>query len=179
MIQKLTKPIPVFRAGIKTPLLICKLVMIIFMISTMQVNAAEPNSKSDNVLQQISVTGTVKDQDGLPMPGVNIIVEGTTIGILTDVNGAYTISVPNANSVLVFSFVGYEDMKVPVAGKSKIEVTLVASTQALDEIVVIGYGTQKKKDVASAITVVMQNRLLNSLCKTLQPRFRGLPRVFR
>ena len=98
------------------------------MVSTMQVNAVDRNSNPDNILQQISVTGKVKDKDGQPMPGVNILVEGTTIGVITDVNGNYTISVPNANAILVFSFIGLPDTRVSVAGKTKIDVSLVPVT---------------------------------------------------
>ena len=88
------------------------------------------------------------------MPGVNIQVKGTALGAITDVNGRYSISAPNANVTLVFSFVGYNQLEVPVSGKSVVDAALQPSTESLDEVVVIGYGTQKKKDLASAIAVV-------------------------
>jgi len=174
MKQKPNKPIPISKTGIRNPLLIIALVLIASMVSNIEVNAVEYNSKSDNLLQQQTVTGTVKDKDGQTMAGVNILVEGTTKGIITDANGNYSISVPNANSVLVFSFVGYEDMKVPVAGKSKIEVSLVATTLTLEEIVVIGYGTQKKKDVASAITVVDAKQIAKQPVQNVATALQGL-----
>jgi TonB-linked SusC/RagA family outer membrane protein len=174
MYQKLTKPIPLFKTGIKKPLLIIKLVLIAFMVSTMQVNAVDRNSKPDNTLQQISVTGKVKDLDGQPMAGVNIIVDGTTIGVITDVDGNYSISVPNANSILVFSFVGYQDTRVSLAGKTKIDISLVPLTLTIDEVVVVGYGTQKKKDVASAITVVDAQQIAKQPVSNVATALQGL-----
>ena len=174
MYQKLTKPIPLFKTGIKKPLLIIKLVLIAFMVSTMQVNAVDRNSKSDNILQQISVTGKVKDMDGKSMAGVNIVVDGTTIGVITDVDGNYSISVPNANAILVFSFVGYQDTRVSLAGKTKIDISLVPLTLAIDEVVVVGYGTQKKKDVASAITVVDAKQIAKQPVQNVATALQGL-----
>ena len=180
MKQKPIKPIPLFKSGIRKPLLIINFILIAFMVSFIQVNAAELNGNSEEVLQQQSVTGTVKDKDGAPMPGVNVLVEGTTIGAMTDINGKYSISVPNPNSTLVFSFIGFTNIKVSVGGKAILDVSMEPETSVLDEVVVIGYGTQKKKDLASAITVVdARTDKQSSLCLTLQPRFRGLSREFR
>jgi TonB-linked SusC/RagA family outer membrane protein len=173
MKQILTRPIPLFKTGIKNSLLI-KLALIAFMVSTLQVNATDLNSKSDKILQQISITGTVKDQDGTAMPGVNIVVEGTTQGGMSDANGNFTISVPNANAVLVFSFVGYQDMKVQVAGKTKIDVIMVSSTLNLEEVVVVGYGTQKKKDITSAIAVVDVKQMAKSPVANLTTALQGV-----
>ena len=88
------------------------------------------------------------------MPGVNITIDGTTIGIISDINGKYSINLPNANSVLVFSFVGYAVQKIPAAGKTTIDVKLVPNVAQLEEVVVIGYGTQKKVDVTGAVSSV-------------------------
>jgi hypothetical protein len=107
MNQKPIKIIPLFKSGIKKLLLVINLVLIALMVSSIQVNAAELNDNSGDIFQQQSVTGTVKDKDGAPMPGVNILVEGTTIGAITDMNGKYSISVPNPNATLVFSFIGF------------------------------------------------------------------------
>jgi len=154
MKQNPTNFIPLNRPGIKKPLLFINLVLIALMLGTLQMNAVDLSGVSGNVLQQMTVSGTIIDEDGNPMPGVNIQVEGTTFGSISDVNGKYTISVPNANAVLVFSFVGYLDTRVTVGGKSVVDVSMEPSTESLDEVVVIGYGTQKKKDVTSAISVV-------------------------
>ncbi len=106
------------------------------------------------LLQQRRITGTVKDESGSPLPGVNIQIEGTTLGAISDGNGRYTIDVPNENAVLVFSFIGYTTIKEPVSGKNAIEITLTPTLSNLEEVVVVGYGTQKKRDVTSAIAVV-------------------------
>ena len=165
MKQKLSNLIPYCVPGMKKPVFIVKLILVAVLLSTIQINAAgagdkknskfnDSNSAASSVLQQITVSGTVKDEAGQPMPGVNIQVEGTTLGSITDINGRYSISVPNANATLVFSFVGYNQLEVPVSGKSVVDAVLQPSTESLDEVVVIGYGTTKKKDLASAITVV-------------------------
>jgi TonB-linked SusC/RagA family outer membrane protein len=152
MKQKLSKLIPVFRSGIPKHLLIIKLVLITFIFSTLQINAIDLSS--DNSQQQITVSGVVNDTEGQPLPGVNVRVEGTTVGALTDANGRYTITVPRADAVLVFTFVGYAELKEPVNGRTVINVTMETTTEALEEVVVVGYGTQRKKDVTSAIAVV-------------------------
>jgi len=109
---------------------------------------------TNNNVQQRSVTGTIKDENNNPMPGVNIQVEGTTIGTISDGNGSYTISIPNENVVLVFSFIGYNTQKIPAVNKTTLEVIMVPSTSNLDEVVVIGYGTQKKVNLTGSVTAV-------------------------
>lgn len=159
MNQKLTRQIPLLRQGIKKHSQIIKLVLIALVLSLLQSNmtdlraANDLNTASDE-LQQTTVTGVVKDRAGQPMPGVAVKVVGTTMGALTDINGKYTLTVPRADAVLEFSFVGYSILDVPVGGRAVVDVTLEESTEALEEIVVVGYGTQRKKDVTSAITVV-------------------------
>jgi TonB-dependent starch-binding outer membrane protein SusC len=107
------------------------------------------------LLQQGRVTGTVKDaRTGEPLPGVTVVIEGTTKGFITDVSGKYTADVIDNNAVLIFSYVGYDIQKVPVAGKSVIDVALEVNVQSLEEVVVVGYGTQKKKDLTGAVVRV-------------------------
>lgn len=159
MEQKLTKPIPLLSPGIQKHLLIAKLVLLTLVFSVLESNAYslwadDLNVNSDNTFQQTRVTGVVRDADGQPLPGVAVKVEGTTVGALTDVNGVYTLEVPRANAVLSFTFVGYTELKVPVNGRNAIDVTMEETTEVLDEIVVVGYGTQRKQDVTSAIAVV-------------------------
>lgn len=100
------------------------------------------------------VTGTVKDDNGETLAGVSVVVDGTTRGTSTDANGQYSINVPEKNTILVFSFVGYEIQKVPVNGRSVVDVVLKVSESALSEVVVVGYGTQSKKNLTSAISNV-------------------------
>lgn len=113
------------------------------------------NIVSGTELQQRIISGTVTDESArTPMPGVNIIVKGTSIGALTDINGKYSISIPAQNAVLTFSFIGYEPMEITVTDKNVIDVTLTSITQALDEVIVIGYGVQKKSDLTGSVTRV-------------------------
>ena len=103
---------------------------------------------------QKTVTGTVKDATGEPMIGVSVVVDGTSIGGVTDLDGNFTIQkVPNSG-VLKFSYVGYKEQKVSVAGKNSLDIVLQEDAMGLDEVVVVGYGTMKKKDLTGAVASV-------------------------
>ncbi|MDO9339546.1 MAG: TonB-dependent receptor [Bacteroidales bacterium] len=105
--------------------------------------------------QQIRVTGTVTDAStGEVMPGVNIQVKGTAIGAISDGSGKFSISTTDQNATLVFSFVGYADQEIPLAGKNVIDVALKAEITGLEEVVVVGYGTQKRANVVGAVTSI-------------------------
>ena len=101
--------------------------------------------------QGIVVTGVVFDESGEPMPGVTVVVRGTTNGTITDIDGNYSINIPNGDAVLGFSFIGYKTSEVAARGQSTINVTLIESTQEMDEVVVVGYGTQRRGSVTGAI----------------------------
>src|SRR5512136_2642999 len=101
-------------------------------------------SKSDD-MQQIKIAGRVVDSENNPMVGVNVIEKGTTNGVLTGADGSYSITVASANSILTFSFVGYEVNEVTVGNQTTVNVTLAESITGLEEVVVIGYGTQRKE----------------------------------
>lgn len=104
--------------------------------------------------QQVEVKGKVTDaSDGAGLPGVNILEKGTTNGSLTDGSGNFSIKV-NSDAVLVFSFVGFVTQEIPVAGQTVLNVTMESDTKQLDEIVVIGYGHQEKKDLTGSVTAV-------------------------
>jgi TonB-linked SusC/RagA family outer membrane protein len=103
------------------------------------------------------VAGTVVSADDLtPLPGVNIIVKGTLAGVVTDLDGNYSITVPNSNAVLEFSYIGYATQEIIVGERNLINVQLQIDDNQLDEIVVVGYGTQKRKDLTGAISSVTQ-----------------------
>lgn len=103
---------------------------------------------------QKTVTGTVKDATGEPMIGVSVLVDGTSIGGVTNLDGNFTIQkVPN-NAVLKISYVGYKEQKVSVAGKSNVDVVMQEDAMGLDEVVVVGYGTMKKKDLTGAVASI-------------------------
>jgi TonB-dependent starch-binding outer membrane protein SusC len=114
------------------------------------------------LLQQGKVTGIVKDvKTGEPLPGVTVMIDGTTKGYITDASGKYTIDAVDNNAVLVFSYVGYNIQKVPIAGKSVIDVALEVNVKSLEEVVVIGYGTQKKRDLTGAVVRVQADSYKN------------------
>ncbi|WP_373495918.1 SusC/RagA family TonB-linked outer membrane protein [Aquiflexum sp.] len=104
--------------------------------------------------EAITVSGTVKDGNGESLPGVSIIEKGTRNGAVSDIDGNFTINVQSSESVLLFSFIGYASQEQTVGSRSSIEVVLLEDTQNLSEFVVIGYGTQEKKDVTGAIASV-------------------------
>jgi TonB-linked SusC/RagA family outer membrane protein len=108
--------------------------------------------------QTRSVTGKVtSSEEGMPIPGVNILVKETSTGTVTDVDGNYTISVTE-NAILVFSSIGYASQEVNVGGRSVIDVALVADIKSLSEVVIVGYGSQRRADITSAVSVIdMEN----------------------
>lgn len=110
--------------------------------------------------QQIKVSGKITDsatKEGIP--GANVVVKGTTNGVVTDMDGNYTLSVPDRNSIIVFSFVGYDSQEIQVNNKTNIDVALVSSMTDLDEVVVVGYGTQKRANVVGAVASVSGDKL--------------------
>lgn len=108
---------------------------------------------------QKTVTGTVKDATGEPMIGVSVVVDGTSNGGVTDINGKFTVQRVPEQGVLKFTYVGCKDQKVKVAGKSVIEITMQDDAMGLDEVVVVGYGTQKKSDVTGSMVSVGSEEL--------------------
>jgi TonB-linked SusC/RagA family outer membrane protein len=136
-----------------------------------------PGNLSD-VVQQQHVTGTILDENGKPIPGVNIAVEGTTIGSISDINGIYSINVSSQDAVLIFSFIGYNQKRVPVAGKTVINVSMEPSVSSLDEVIVIGYGVTKKRDITGSIASVksdaLQNLTMTDAAHALQGKAAGV-----
>jgi TonB-linked SusC/RagA family outer membrane protein len=110
--------------------------------------------------QTLSVRGKVtSSDDGSAIPGVNILVKSSTVGTTTDVNGEYTINVPSSNAILVFSFIGYKPFEASVSDQSIINVVLQADIQQLSEVVIVGYGEQKRSDITGAVASVPKDRL--------------------
>ncbi len=109
--------------------------------------------------QQKPISGKVIDPDGNPLPGVNVIIQGTSEGTVTNLDGEYTIQVPSDNSVLLFSFVGMLSEKVEVAGQTIINVTLLPDIVSMEEIVVVGYGVQKRSDITGSVASIPVDRL--------------------
>ncbi len=105
--------------------------------------------------QEIQVRGKVTQADGnTSLPGVSVVVKGTTLGTTTDADGIYSINVPDANSTLVFSFIGFVPVEASLNNRTTIDIVLEADVRQLSEIVVIGYGTQKKVDLTGSVAIV-------------------------
>ncbi len=100
------------------------------------------------------ITGTVTGDNGNDLVGVSVSVRGTTQGTTTDANGKYSITVASDTATLQFSYVGYATQEIPVAGRTEINVTLAATAQQLEQVVVVGYGTQRKRDLTGSIAVI-------------------------
>ncbi|MFN8347930.1 MAG: TonB-dependent receptor [Spirosomataceae bacterium] len=109
-----------------------------------------------------TVTGTVTSEAGEKLPGVNVVIKGTQRGTATDQNGSFRIEVPNENSVLIFSFIGYEKQEVLVGSRTAMNVSLKQDDLALNEVVVIGYGEQKKSDLTGAVASVQSKDIIRA-----------------
>lgn len=130
--------------------------------------------KDDFVYNPVaSISGQVTDESDAPIPGVNVLVKGTTRGTTTDVNGRYTLEVQELNAVLVFSFIGYITQEVEIGSKSTIDVKLILDIQSLEEVVVVGYGEQKKVTVTGAVVAVDGKELQKSPAVDLSNSFAG------
>jgi TonB-linked SusC/RagA family outer membrane protein len=112
------------------------------------------------IAQDITVKGEVKDEQGLPLPGVSVKVKGTNQGAMTNSNGAYALNAP-ADASLTFSFIGYKTIEEVVKGRTAINVTLTEDNNQLNEVVVVGYGTQTKKDLTTAVVSISAKDLEN------------------
>lgn len=128
--------------------------------------------------QQLTVTGTVTDDFG-PVVGASIVVDGTTSGCITNLDGEYTLPGVAKNATLVFSFVGYESQKVAVNGRTRIDVKLAEDSQLLQEVVVVGYGVQRKSDLTGAVASVkaadaLKNTPTGNVSDALQGRMAGV-----
>lgn len=119
----------------------------------------EEHRMTENKNLVITVTGMVKDEAGNPIPGVNILVKETTNGTTTDANGNYSLLVSKENAVLLFSFIGYITQEIALNSRSVINVVMAADIKSLGEVVVIGYGTQRKTDVTGAIASVSAEQI--------------------
>lgn len=130
-------------------------------------------SFSLTALAQQKVTGKVKDSSGEPVIGASVVVKGNnTMGTITDFDGNFMLDVP-AKSVLVISYIGYITQEVPTAGKNSLEIVLKEDTKTLDEVVVIGYGTQRKGDVTSSVASVKADNFVKGAVKDVGQLIQG------
>ncbi|WP_199898747.1 STN domain-containing protein, partial [Prolixibacter bellariivorans] len=120
-----------------------------------------------------NVNGTVTDEDGVPLPGVTIVIKGTTSGTITDTNGNYTISDVSDSNVLVFSFIGMVAQDVSVQARQTIDVTMKRETYGIQEVVAIGYGTMRKQDVTGSISQAKGEELVQDQSFSALDNLRG------
>lgn len=138
--------------------------LLTFPVFTTWANIPNPGkevSKHVAVIPAETITGTVTDEKGDVLPGVSVVLKGTetsdrTTGTTTDADGKYNLSIPNQSVTLVFSFVGYASQEVAVGSRTVVNVTLGVSDKTLNEVVVVGYGTQKKGDLTGSVASVQE-----------------------
>jgi len=157
--------------------LVMKLITMLLLFGTIQTFAAssmlDAGIVSTDDLQQKQVTGQVVDADGNGLAGVNILEKGTINGAISDANGAYTLTVASANSVLSFSFIGFNTQEVTVGNLTVVNVTLEAALTGLDEIVVVGYSTQARKTLTGAVSTVAAESLAENTASSAAVRLQG------
>ena len=136
------------------------------------------NAHETTIFQDLTVSGTVTDENGTPLPGTSIMEKGTRNGVVTDFDGKYTIDITNSKSILVFSYIGYLTKEVPVDPSAIVDVQMELDAQKLDEIVVVGYGTKKKSEVTNAVVQASGEEINRSpavsLSNSLSGRLAGL-----
>jgi TonB-dependent starch-binding outer membrane protein SusC len=135
-----------------------------------------------HLIAQNHITGVVTDgSDNSPIIGANVLIKGTTVGTITDINGKYSIVVPAGKSVLVFSNIGYKTLEETLKGRKVINVSLKEDTEMLDEVVVVGYGTMKKSDLSGSSVSMGEDKIkgsvITSLDQSLQGRAAGVTAV--
>lgn len=138
-----------------------------------RLQATSTASKSTQA-QDITVSGTVVDQDGVSLPGVNIVVKGTAIGTVTDGNGNFTLSVPTGRNTLIVSYVGYITQEVDIDNRTNINIQIFEDIRTLDEYVVIGYQTVKKQDLTGSVSVIDTKQSAEISTNTVVESLQGL-----
>ena len=147
---------------------ITKIVVMALLVTTSQLNVAPLFAQAGEI------TGTVRSLDeGTPIPGVSIFFKGTTIGTTSDQDGKFVLNAPNKDAIVVFSFIGYKTLEIPLNGQSTLEVSLESDISTLSEIVVVGYGETKKQSLTSAITSVKGEQFVKSPQPNLSNSFAG------
>jgi TonB-linked SusC/RagA family outer membrane protein len=117
----------------------------------------------NNNQQEYQLNGIVLDESGQPLPGANILEKGTANGAQTDFDGAFSLQLANKNATLVISYIGFTTQEIPLNGQSDITVTLLENTAALDEVVVVGYGSVKKENLTGAVDQITSRQIENNL----------------
>lgn len=132
----------------------CMLLILIVASPITQSQLYSHTTESQTSLQENRVSGSVTDGNGDALIGVSVQVKGTSTGTITDTNGKFTITIPNGNATLVLSYIGFETQEIKVDNRASLNITMRDDAQLLEEVVVVGYGTQKKESVVSAVSTV-------------------------
>ncbi|MEA5256372.1 TonB-dependent receptor [Arcicella aquatica] len=171
VLERLLKPLAVTYVVVNKQIVLRKLEN-----ASQSLNIIE-ESKEEFAVEQ-SVSGTVKDEKGNPLAGVNITIKGTTKGTNSDANGQFKIDVANENTVLVFSYVGYGKQEVTIGNKTVFNISMAVDQKSLDEVVVVGYGTQSKRAVSGAVSSVnfkqFQDRSFSNVTQALAGQIAGV-----
>jgi TonB-linked SusC/RagA family outer membrane protein len=128
---------------------------------------------SANLFQALTISGTINDEKGDPLPGANVLVKGTTIGTTSDASGSYSLNLTDGNAILVFSFIGYTSKEVAVNSQTRINVNLDPDVVSLSEVVVTGYGTQSKRDITGSVATIDSKLLLQTPSTNLGQALQG------
>jgi TonB-linked SusC/RagA family outer membrane protein len=151
-----------------------KFLLLIIAVSSLTVSTLSATPGFAAEMQQSSITGTVKDAaTGEAMAGVNIQLKGTTVGVMTDISGKYSIASADKNAVLIFSFIGYVSQEVPVAGRAVVDIALAAELTGLDEVVVTGYSTIRKQSLTGAISSIKTADIINTKTTSVATMVQG------
>ena len=155
------------------PLVLC-LAIAGMAVGTYQPVFADESPIATIVNQQKTISGKVVDENGEPIIGANIVVKGTTIGIITDINGEFTLQVPSDQSILEISYIGYKSAEISVKGQKSLDIRLMSDTENLDEVIVVGYGTQKKVNLTGAVQNVSSEDLTKRSLPNASVALQGL-----
>jgi TonB-linked outer membrane protein, SusC/RagA family len=150
------------------------------LFSSAQILKADPGASETQTIQAVTqkslaISGVVTDTKGTPLVGVNVVIKGTSVGTITDLNGKYSLQVPNQNSMLSVSYIGFQSKLIPIGKSRTINITLEDDSKALGEVVVVGYGTMRKKDLTGSVIQIRPEKLADSTPKTVQDILRGTP----
>ncbi|MEM9819465.1 MAG: TonB-dependent receptor [Bacteroidota bacterium] len=146
--------------------------LLVFLISPLYSHGTKTGPLLDLVEKQ-SISGTVKDATGEVLIGVNVLAKGTTVGTVTDYNGAYQLDVADDVTTLVFSYTGYKGVEIEISGRSQIDVVMSLDEEVLDEVVVVGYGTQRKVDLTGAVGSIGEEEISKVAVLTADQALRG------
>lgn len=144
----------------------------IYILHESAATATQADASQQNQHKEVAIKGVVTDREGVPVIGANVSIPGTTTGTITDIDGQYTLSVPRG-SVLRFSYIGYNNQDVRITNQATVNVTLTEDVEMLDELVVVGYGVQKKSVVTAAISRVSAEELNTNRPSRVEDALKG------